>query len=178
MTPHKKKFSLTRRDAVSTVALGGLGMVLSSTPAAAAADAATTENTRAVALRWFNALCSGDGATAIDTLSPDIEWYNYIIIPGYNDDMPWIGTFKGKEAVVKTFEIFGAMVKVNSEKLINLLVEGDQAAGVIHELSTVKTTGMDFEIEFIQWVTVKGDKIVRWKSYTDPSSIIRAIRGK
>ena len=66
---------------------------------------------------------------------------------------------------------------VRFEKLVNLGVDGDQAAGVIHEMSTVRGTGVEFEIEFVQWLTVRDGKIVRWKSYTDPSQIVRALRG-
>jgi ketosteroid isomerase-like protein len=50
--------------------------------------------------------------------------------------------------------------------------------GVLHERSTVKRTGMAFEIEFVQWLTVRDGKIVRWKSFTDPSQILRAIKGE
>jgi ketosteroid isomerase-like protein len=39
----------------------------------------------------------------------------------------------------------------------------------------VKATGKAFEIEFVQWLKVRNGKIVRWKSYTDPSEIIRAM---
>jgi ketosteroid isomerase-like protein len=41
----------------------------------------------------------------------------------------------------------------------------------------VKKTGQAFDIEFIQWLTVRGGRIVRWKSFTDPSQILRAIDG-
>jgi ketosteroid isomerase-like protein len=37
--------------------------------------------------------------------------------------------------------------------------------------------GMNFEIEFVQWLKVGNGKIVRWKSYTDPAEIIRALKG-
>jgi ketosteroid isomerase-like protein len=190
VTHSNDTFRMTRRDAVSAAALGGLGLALGAgaaiaadpvpapAPAPAPVSASTTEQTRAVAQRWFTALTTGDIKTAIATLSPDIEWINYTVIPGYNDDMAWIGTYRGVEAVVKTFEVFGSVVQVLKEELTSLVVDGDQAAGVIYELSKVKKTGVDFEIEFIQWLTVRDDKIIRWKSYTDPSSIIRAIRGR
>lgn len=138
----------------------------------------TGAQTYEVATRWFDALSRGDGAAAIACLADDVEWFNYTPVPGYNDDMPWIGTFHGAEAVAKSLEVFLGIAQVKSERLIRLVVQGEEAAGVIHEVSTVKKTGMDFEIEFVQWLTVRGGKIVRWKSYTDPSQIIRAIRGR
>lgn len=134
--------------------------------------------TREVAARWFDALIHGNAEVINECLSPDVEWINYTIIPGYNDDMPWIGTYHGRDAVLKTFEIFLGMVEVKLEECINMAIDGENAACVVHEISVVKSTGMSFEIEFIQWLTIRDGKIIRWKSYTDPSPIIRAIRGK
>jgi ketosteroid isomerase-like protein len=136
-----------------------------------------TEETRKVVQRWFDALTSGDFETALDTLAEDVEWINYTPVPGYNDDMKWIGSYRGRDAVLETLKVFTGAVDVRFEKLVNLVVDGDQAAGVIHEMSTVRGTGVEFEIEFIQWLTVRDGRIARWKSYTDPSQIIRALRG-
>ncbi|MBW4572630.1 MAG: ankyrin repeat domain-containing protein [Tolypothrix carrinoi HA7290-LM1] len=130
-----------------------------------------------VAKRWFNALAQGDVETALNCLANDVEWFNYTIIPGFNDIMPWIGTYHGVEQVVETFKIFTGLVEVKFEELVKLAVQGEEAAGVIHERSLVKATGLEFEIEFVQWLTIRNGKIVRWKSYTDPSSIVRALRG-
>jgi ketosteroid isomerase-like protein len=127
------------------------------------------------AKRWFGGLTSGDINTALACLDANVEWINYRIEAGYNDLMPWIGTYHGVEAVLNSFRIFTSLVQVNKEELIKLVVDGDEAAGVIHEVSVVKETGLEFEIEFIQWLTIREGKIVRWKSYTDPSPILRAL---
>ena len=132
-------------------------------------------NTREVAQHWFHALTTGDIDTAVSCLAPDVEWINYRVEPGYNDLMPWIGTYHGVAEVVDTFKIFGSLVQVKIEELVRLIVDGEEAAGVIHEVSLVPETGLEFEIEFIQWLTIRNGKIVRWKSYTDPSQIIRAL---
>jgi ketosteroid isomerase-like protein len=137
-----------------------------------------TPATRAVAEKWFNALTQGDVATALGCLDDNVEWINYTVVPGYNDAMPWIGTYRGLSQVKQTFQVFGSVVQVKKEELLKLLVEGDEAAGLIHEVSTVKATNVDFEIEFVQWLTIRAGKIVRWKSYTDPSTIIRALQGR
>ncbi len=137
----------------------------------------TSAQTEAIARRWFAALASGDVDTALLLMADDIEFINYNRVPGYNTDMPWIGTHRGRDAVTRSFLAFGALVEVKFEELVRLVVQGNEAAGVIHERSTVKTTGVDFEIEFVQWLTVEDGRITRWKSYTDPSEIIRALRG-
>lgn len=140
-------------------------------------DKSNEESTREVARQWFDALTRGDAETLFSLLADDVEWINYTIVPGMNDIMPWIGTYHGVEQVAKTFEIFIGLCDVQLEELVKLSVDGEEAAGVIHERSVVKATGLEFEIEFVQWLTVRNGKIVRWKSYTDPSPIIVALRG-
>ena len=49
---------------------------------------------------------------------------------------------------------------------------------MIAERGVVRATGLPYAIEFVQWLTIRDGKIVRWKSYTDPSSIERAICGE
>ncbi|MCC9312446.1 nuclear transport factor 2 family protein, partial [Kitasatospora sp. RB6PN24] len=136
-----------------------------------------TAQTRAVAERWFTALFTGDFPTALDCLAEDVEFINYAPVPGYNDDMAWIGTYHGRQAVLDSLGVFTSVAQVDKEELVRISVDGEFAAGVVHERSTIKATGLPFEIEFVQWLTVRDGKIVRWKSYTDPSQIIRAIRG-
>ena len=142
------------------------------------ADATSlAEQTREVALRWFHAQSTGDVQTMMACLDPDIEFINYSVVPGYNDAMPWIGTFKGFDATVASFKVFIDTCEPMHEELLMLVCEGDQAAGRVHEISRVRATNQTFEIEFVQWMTIRNGRIVRWKSYTDPSPILRAIRG-
>jgi ketosteroid isomerase-like protein len=134
-------------------------------------------STRATAEGWFRALTSGDVEGALSYLAPDVEFINYTPVPGFNDDMAWIGTHRGPAAVRESILVFVGLCEVLNEELVALVVEGEEAMGVLHEVSRVKATGLEFEIEFIQRLTVRDGLIVRWKSYTDPSSILRALRG-
>jgi ketosteroid isomerase-like protein len=90
--------------------------------------------------------------------------------------MKWIGTCHGRDAVLASLEVFGGQCEVRDERLIELVVDGNEAMAVVHEVSVARATGREFEVEFIQWLTVRDGQIARWKSYTDPSSIIRALR--
>lgn len=134
-------------------------------------------DTGSVATAWFKALSTGDVPTVSALMAEDIEFVNYTPVPGFNDDMTWIGTYQGRDAALASFGVFVGACEVLDERLVQLVVDGDNAMGVIAERSRVRATGLEFEIEFVQWLTVRDGRIVRWKSYTDPSSIIRAIRG-
>ncbi|GAA3433310.1 nuclear transport factor 2 family protein [Kutzneria kofuensis] len=137
-----------------------------------------TATTEIVARQWFERLTSGDGEGALALMADDVEFVNYIPVPGYNTDMNWIGTWRGVDQVRESFRLFLDTVDVKREEVLRVIAQGEHAAGVIHEISTVKATGQDFEIEFVQWLTVRDGRIVRWMSYTDPSEILRAIRGE
>lgn len=130
-----------------------------------------------VAKRWFDNLTSGNIQEALRCLDPDVEWINYTPVPGYNDAMPWIGTYRGVDAVFDSFKVFTGVCDVQREELVSLVAEGDEAAGVVRERSVVRATGRPFEIEFVQWLRIRDGRIVRWKSYTDPSPILAAMRG-
>jgi ankyrin repeat protein len=134
-----------------------------------------TEATRQVAQQWFDAMTSGQIDKALALLDDDVEWINYQIVPHFNDSMPWIGTVRGPAEVLRTFKIFVGVADVLGEELVKLVCDGDEAMGVVRERSRIKATQQEFEIVFIQEITVANGRIVRWKSYTDPSSIERAI---
>jgi ketosteroid isomerase-like protein len=134
-------------------------------------------DSRATATAWFEALGAGDVSVVSELMAEDIEFINYTPVPGYNDDMPWIGTYHGRDAAMASFGVFVSVCEVLDEHLVELVVDGEQAMGVVAERSRVKDSGLEFEIEFVQWLTIRDGKIVRWKSFTDPSTIIRAIRG-
>jgi uncharacterized protein (TIGR02118 family) len=136
-----------------------------------------TRPVRAVAEAWFSAMGKGEVESALDLLDPDVEFINYTPVPGYNTDMAWIGTYHGRDAAAASFGVFAEACEVRSEQLAHLVVDGDEAMGVIREVSVARNTGIEFQIEFIQRLTIRGGKIVRWQSYTDPSPIIRALRG-
>lgn len=140
-------------------------------------NATVAKETRAVAEQWFCAMAKGDVDAARECLADDVEWINYIPVPGMNTDMKWIGTYRGPVEVIKSLGVFLDMCDVKSEELIELIVDGEDAVGIVHETSKVKATDKSFEIEFVQWLKIRDGKIVRWKSYTDPSPIVRAIRG-
>lgn len=133
--------------------------------------------TKEVAQRWFDALDSGDMQTALSCLADDIEWVNLPKIPGVSDIIPWIGTAHGITEVLKQFSTRNGVVEVKVFKPVDLVVEGDVAVGTVHDISTVLATGLDFEIQFASWMTIRDGKIVKWKSYCDPSPIIAAFKG-
>jgi ankyrin repeat protein len=135
------------------------------------------QETEQVARRWFDALDRADYAAAMACLAENIEWVNLPKIRGVSDIIPWLGTYHGIAEVANTFRTRDAVTEVKVFKPVALLVQGDEAFGTVHDLSTVKLTGLDFDIEFATWMQIRDGKIIKWKSYCDPSPIIAAFRG-
>lgn len=132
--------------------------------------------TGAVARAWFDALLRGDVETAGSLLDKDVVFINHTPVPGFNTDMKWIGTHVGRQAALDSFGVFAGLVDVQQEELVGLVVDGEEAMGIIHEISAVRGNGARFEIEFIQRLTIRDGRIVQWRSYSDSAAIVRALR--
>ncbi|MGO9156111.1 ankyrin repeat domain-containing protein [Mycobacterium sp.] len=133
-------------------------------------------NSEKIASQWFSALDRGDIDAAMSLLAPDVEWVNLPKVPGVSDIISWLGTCHGVEEVRNSFRVRDAVAEVQLFKPGKLIVQGDQAFGTVHDISRIKSTGAEFDIEFATWMQIRNDKIVRWKSYCDPSPIIAAFR--
>jgi uncharacterized protein len=131
-----------------------------------------------IATQWFAALDRGDLSGAMALLAPDIEWVNLPKVPGVSDIIPWLGTCHGVQEVLASFQTRDAVAEVQIFKPGKLVVQGDQAFGTVHDVSRIKATGAKFDIEFATWMQIRDGKIVKWKSYCDPSPIIAAFRYK
>lgn len=133
--------------------------------------------TQQVAQKWFDALDKADYATAMSCLADDVEWINLQPVAGVSDIIPWIGTAYGVAEVTKSFQTRDRIAEVKLFKPLELVVQGDRAFGTVHDITTVKATGISFDITFATSMQIAGGKIVKWKSYCDPSPIIAAFRG-
>ena len=136
-----------------------------------------SDGTFHVAQTYFNALGRGDVSTAISCLADDVVWINLPKVPGLSDIIPWLGTCQGTAEVAESFRVRDAVVETKLFEPLELVVQGEQAVGTIHDQGIVKATELEFDITFATWMTIRGGKITHWKSYCDPSPIVAAFRG-
>ncbi|MGW5646085.1 nuclear transport factor 2 family protein [Saccharopolyspora sp. NPDC003752] len=135
------------------------------------------ETTEKVVREWFAALGEGDLARAFTQLDDDVEWVNKPSVAGLPEILPWVGTFHGLAEVQSSFEIFHSLAEVNWVELVELLVDGDQAAAVLREKATVRDTGRTFSTQYVEWFTVRGGKVTNWRIYIDATCMVDAFRG-
>lgn len=140
--------------------------------------------TRAVVERWFKALGEFDGEAALACIDDNVRWINNPAeegkaggIPGLSAIIPWLGDFSSKKDVVQSFVIWAKFSEVLKHEHLDILYKDDQAMAVAHEIARIKTTGMVYEIEFIQRLRVSGGKIVMLRAYWDSSRGVVAFRG-
>jgi ketosteroid isomerase-like protein len=136
------------------------------------------EDTERVARAWFDALDRGDVPAAVALLDEHIEWQNLSPVKGVSDVVPWFGPIcRSIPEVTETFRVRDGVVNIKEFKPLNMVVQGEQAVGTIRDRAVVKATGQEFVIEFASWITIRGGKIVKWRSYCDPSPVIAAFKG-
>lgn len=148
-------------------------------PAAAVTEpkGGTAMGARGVAEKWFGLLKEGKGPEALACLDDNIVWINNPPDKGLSDIVPWLGEYHGIDAVRQSFVIWGGLSEVKNFELRKLVVDGDEVFAVVHEVATIKATGLNYDIEFIQRFRVTGNKIVFWKSYWDTVKGIIPFRG-
>lgn len=137
----------------------------------------TSEMTKTVAEKWFSALKSGNADEIFSCLDENVLWINNPPEKGLSDIIPWLGEYHGLEAVKGTFDIWNRLSQVQNFELKKLTIDNDEALAVVHEVATIKATGLNYDIEFIQRLRVANNKIVSWKSYWDTAKGIVSFRG-
>jgi ketosteroid isomerase-like protein len=142
------------------------------------------ENTRAVVDRWFNALESGDGETAMSCLDDNVHWINSPGkigkpggVPGLSDIIPWLGDFSTKAEVMATFGPWGERQEPIKYKRLNTMYKDDQALVLVNEVARIKATGLVYDVEFVQRIKVADDKIVMLRAYWDTCQAVAAFQG-
>lgn len=93
-----------------------------------------------------------------------------------SDLAPWLGSYRGLPAVLKSFDVWAAKSKMLSFKLMNLVVDGDKAVGLVHEHAQCLANSNEYDLYVSTMLTIWNGKIKEWRVFWDPSPLIRAYR--
>ena len=132
---------------------------------------------RQVAEAWFSNLEQGNFAGAQALLDENVLWENIPSTPGVSDSAPWLGSYQGVKAVLKSLEVWAAHARLLSFKLLRLLVDGPEAVGIVHEHGQCLANGQEYDVYVAENITIEGGKITHYRVYWDISPLIRAFRG-
>jgi ketosteroid isomerase-like protein len=136
----------------------------------------SSNDTERVVRQWFDALGQGDLAGAFGLLADDVEWVNEPSVPELADILPWTGHFHGTEQVQGSFATFHALGEVEEMRLVELVVEDDRAAALIHERAHARDNGRVFETDYVEWFTVRDGRIAQWRIFIDTAPMVAAFR--
>src|SRR5215469_10166152 len=131
---------------------------------------------REVAEAWFSNLEQGNLNDAQALLDENVVWENIPSTPGVSDLAPWLGSYNGLSAVLKSFDVWAAYSRMLSFKLLQLMVDGQEAMGIVHEHAQCLANGNEYDLYVATNLRIEDGKIKRWKVYWDISPLIKAYR--
>ncbi len=133
-------------------------------------------STREVATSWFDNLAKGNFSQALALVADDVTWDNIAPVPGVSDVAPWLGSYQGLPAVLKSFDVWAAHSRMLSMDVQQLIVEGEHVVAIVHEHAQCLANQNEYDLLVATRLHVVEGKIRHWQVYWDPSPLIRAYR--
>ena len=131
---------------------------------------------RQVAEAWFSSLAQGNLQNAQALLDENVVWENIPSTPGVSDLAPWLGTYHGVPAAMKSIEVWAKHARLLSFKLLRLIVDGPEAVGIVHEHGQILANNNEYDAYVAENIRIEGGKITHYRVYWDISPIIKAVR--
>ena len=119
--------------------------------------------------RATEAMLSGDAATALDALDPDVEWH--ATVGGLEEGR----VARGHEEVAQAFADYFAVwerIELRADDYID--AGGDQVVVFFHEVAKGRQSGAVVETDTGTVNTVRNGKIARVRSYMQRSDALKA----
>ncbi len=134
------------------------------------------KSTYEIAARWFEYLRSGRFSELFTLMDDNIHWVNSRLVPGVNDAIPWIGTYQGKLAVKRTFDLVAKFTRAEEFSLDEIFVDGDIALTRAFETQTVLATGREYRVDVMFRMRVRDGRVVEWQALWDTAEAVAAFR--
>lgn len=117
----------------------------------------------------YAAFGRGDIQGVLNVLSDDVEWH----LPG-EGVIPQAGTYNGRAGVGRFFQNLDQTTQFVIFEPRDFVAQGDRVVALGHYTGTVKPTGRSFESDWVMVFTFRGDKVVKFREYTDTAAIAHA----
>lgn len=120
----------------------------------------------------YAAFGRGDIPAVLAAMSDDIEW----VMLGPSD-LPWAGTFRGKQAVGEWFQRLGENLEFRVFQPKEWIAQGDKVAVLLRGEATYRKTGKPIDQDEVHWMTFRDGKMVRFQAFEDTAQGVAAVRG-
>jgi ketosteroid isomerase-like protein len=128
------------------------------------------ENTGLVQ-RDYSHFQSGDIPALLDSLSEDVEWVTTEL-----EGVPVGGTWRGPEQVGQFFQTLGDTQEVRQFEPREFVAQDDRVVTLGHYAWHVKSTGREWESDFVHVFTVRDGKVTSFQEFTNTAAIADAFR--
>jgi ketosteroid isomerase-like protein len=129
------------------------------------------ENTELVQ-QGYQHFKNGDIQSFLGLLSEDVEWTLFEI-----EGVPFSGTRRGSERVGEFYSQIFDTEEVLHFKPRELVAQGDKVVALGHYAWRVKSTGREYESDFVHVITVRDGKVARYQEFMDTAVVGGAYRG-
>ena len=128
------------------------------------------ENSQIVRQAYEN-FKSGNIQALLSLFADDIQWQ----LPEM-ENVPFAGQFKGREGAAQFFAALGDAQEVGQFEPREFVAEGDKVVALGHYVWHVKSTGRDYESDWVHVFTIRDGKIVGFQEYTDTAAAVAAYQ--
>jgi hypothetical protein len=115
---------------------------------------------RARAEDIWRLLGHGDVSGMLDLFADDVEFDGR-----FGPETPWYGLSKGKQELLRFWELMGAALSETSYEIYHVMEEGDVTLSRGHESFTVTSTNIRVEFPVVAEHHWENGKIVFWREY-------------
>jgi uncharacterized protein len=117
--------------------------------------------------RAFKAFADGDFAALEKLLTDDVEWTYHPTHSG----IPWAQhSWHGPDRVLQSLKMITDLVEFLEFQPDEFIVGNDSVAVLGHERCRVKASGRIVEAKWVQILTLRNEKISRYREYSDTAA--------
>jgi ketosteroid isomerase-like protein len=121
--------------------------------------------------RFYDALGRGDVAAVLELMDPQIEWTEAERFPYYS------GTWRGPDAVLANLLVpLSRDWDSFSARADDFISDGDRVVSLGAYTGSYRETGRSISAPFAHIWTVRGDKLARFRMYTDTAKVLEALK--
>ena len=159
----------------NTPAIFIIALSFSLSPSVLSNDGSLVEATEGTNLQIvknvYAGFAAGDMEAVLKDMGDGIVWTH----PGTPDQIPFAGVFEGKAGVNRFFEIVFEQIDVLEQNIKSFVDGGDRVIVIGYEHMRVKSTGREYQSNWIHMYTLNAGKIVAFEEFIDTAELVSAF---
>jgi ketosteroid isomerase-like protein len=133
-----------------------------------------TDSATAIVDAYFQAFAARDIDRLVSFFSPDASW----IVPGDPELTPWVGHRTGPNEIANFFTLFFDAAEPLAFEVYSQTQTGDDEVLITGRFAyRFRTSGLEFEDEFVQRYTTSDGRITSFRIFEDSLGLARAYLG-